>query len=67
MSKPKSSLFSNRFFVETGSVISRLDFADVRAEDEKPVAHTSITMATADLVELRDLLNKLLDTRKPPH
>jgi len=58
-----SSHFSNRFHLFVGPSISRLYFGDQILKDSKVVFHTHVTMHTSDLVELRKLIDRLLENR----
>ena len=53
-------IFSNRFYVSTGPIMSRIFFGDVMRMGGDAVYHTSIAVPTVDLILLRDLLDKLL-------
>ncbi len=52
--------FSNRFHMFVGSSMSRIYFGDQIVKDGEVLFHTSIVMHTADLIELRELINRLL-------
>ena len=53
-------IFSNRFYVSTGPVISKIVFGEIMRTGGDISYHTSITIPTADLIALRDLLDRLI-------
>jgi hypothetical protein len=55
------SIFCNKFYLSLSPVVARVTFAETRTGVSKPHVRTSITMAISDLVELRNLLNRMLE------
>ena len=53
-------IFSNRFYVFTGPVISKVVFGEIMRTGGDISYHTSITIPTVDLISLRDLLDRLI-------
>ena len=53
-------IFSNRFYVFTGPVISKVVFGEIMRTDGDISYHTSLTIPTVDLIALRDLLDRLI-------
>jgi len=54
--------FSNRFHLFAGPSISRIYFGDQMLKDGETLFHTLIAMHTSDLAELRDLIDRLLES-----
>ncbi len=52
--------FSNRFHMFVGPSMSRIYFGDQILKDGETLFHTLIAMHTSDLVELRELIDRLL-------
>ena len=53
-------IFSNRFYIFTGPVISKVVFGEIMRTGGDISYHTSITIPTVDLILLRDLLDRLI-------
>ena len=53
-------IFSNRFYVFTGPVMSKIVFGEIMRTVGDISYHTSISIPTADLIALRGLLDRLI-------
>jgi len=52
--------YSNRFHMFVDPAMSRIYFGDQMLNDGEVLFHTLVTMKTSDLVELRELIDRLL-------
>lgn len=53
-------VYSNRFYAFVGPVVSRIFFGELMKDGGDHRYHTSVVLTTADIILLRDLLDRLI-------
>ena len=53
-------VYSNRFHVFTGPIISRIFFGEIMKTDGEVLFHTALAIPTVDLIQLKELLDQLI-------
>lgn len=55
------SFYCNKMYLTLSPVLGRLTFAEIRKPGSQPQMRASVALAINDLIELRDLIDRLLE------